>query len=100
MAGESTDVCLVPVVHVIYGCLLLCGAWRTVRSTAMGTVCGHEDFTALRTVCGLDRRVLWGSGCPRDPCIPRITSYSSMDIFHLSNPESLSYSDFACIGRP
>ena len=71
-----------------------------MRSTAMGTVCGHEDFTALRTVCGLERRVLWGSGCPRDPCIPRITSYSSMDIFHLSNPESLSYSDFACIGRP
>jgi hypothetical protein len=25
-------------------------------------------------VCSLERRVLWGPGCPRDPRIPRITS--------------------------
>ena len=37
-------------------------------------LCGHEDFTALRTVCGLGCHVLWGSGCPRDPHIPRIAS--------------------------
>ena len=81
MAGESTDVCLVSVLYTDACCYSLCGAWRSMRSTAMGTVCGHEDFTALRTVCGLERRVLWGSGCPRDLRIPRITSYSSMDIF-------------------
>jgi hypothetical protein len=35
---------------------------------------GHEDFMALRTMCGLGRHVLWGSGCLRDLCIPRIAS--------------------------